>query len=326
MQNAPIKGQCAKSYFYGRDLDLEKLLGELEGKYAEALRKLPSATGRQLADWLDFLRSFAHLQTVRTETVVARRRQMTMEMQNLAYAGWGGKREETDLSQERLIRQSIQSWLALRASITDLKSVLFLNETQFDFVTSDNPAFFSNRLYLQKIGRQSFGLISSGTMLFMPLTPKILFLAYDPAVYTVPDLRGRVCRLHKPSDIHAANELQFINATENIYFLDWSDLSAIRSKFRAVADRRGPAYKFAVMVADGEDELGTKRYRRATEVEKDSPGSKMIINQPQYPIPRNWISAIHFRSNPVAYMDGSAVGFVRSPLAEGGPWKKATPR
>lgn len=37
---APIAGQCARSYFYGEDGRLEKLLGRMEGAYGALVRKL----------------------------------------------------------------------------------------------------------------------------------------------------------------------------------------------------------------------------------------------------------------------------------------------
>src|SRR4051794_297838 len=61
VQNAPLKGQCARHYFYGEDLVLEKLLQEIETRYGSALSKIQG--NHQLADAeISDIRTFAYLQ------------------------------------------------------------------------------------------------------------------------------------------------------------------------------------------------------------------------------------------------------------------------
>ena len=40
IKNAPLKSQCARNYFYGKDLEIEKTLRYLEDDYSEVLRKI----------------------------------------------------------------------------------------------------------------------------------------------------------------------------------------------------------------------------------------------------------------------------------------------
>jgi Protein of unknown function (DUF4238) len=69
--DAPIRGQCAKHYFYSdaEDLRLEKGLQEIEGVYAEVVRGLTASELPSPAD-LEFLQFFCHLQLHRTEASV----------------------------------------------------------------------------------------------------------------------------------------------------------------------------------------------------------------------------------------------------------------
>ena len=66
IEGAPIKGQCARTYFYGKDGKLERALQPIEGFYATTVAKLTndhrSATPADLAN----LRDFTLLQTFRT--------------------------------------------------------------------------------------------------------------------------------------------------------------------------------------------------------------------------------------------------------------------
>lgn len=63
---APITGQCARSYFYGEDGKLEKLLGRMEGAYGGLVSKLADESFRpdEQDQWL--LRYFILLQFLRT--------------------------------------------------------------------------------------------------------------------------------------------------------------------------------------------------------------------------------------------------------------------
>ena len=63
--------------------------------------------------------------------------------------------------------------------IDDLRVCLVRNKTDIDFVTSDDPAILTNKLFLIKRTSESFGLGSAGNLMLLPLTPKILLLGYD---------------------------------------------------------------------------------------------------------------------------------------------------
>lgn len=68
---APVKNQCSRDYFYGRDLRLETWLGRGEGMFADAVRYLPTTDISQSAASLEILRDFAYLQSIRTERSLA---------------------------------------------------------------------------------------------------------------------------------------------------------------------------------------------------------------------------------------------------------------
>ena len=62
IRSAPIRGQCARDYYYGEDLALERMLQQFEGEYARILRSLDAASDGLTDAELYALRDFAFLQ------------------------------------------------------------------------------------------------------------------------------------------------------------------------------------------------------------------------------------------------------------------------
>jgi hypothetical protein len=80
----PVKGQCAKSYFYGEDLELEKILRDIEGTYSTLLSRIVDGDAPSKND-LFFLRDFMFLQNRRTDMAVQRLRQMNMNLEQKVF-------------------------------------------------------------------------------------------------------------------------------------------------------------------------------------------------------------------------------------------------
>src|SRR5437016_4689137 len=75
IRNAPVKSQCSKHYFYGRDLEVEKILQEIEGRYSRFIQDI-TGTGYKLKPSDSLLaKRFMFLQYSRTEMAMSRRAQ-----------------------------------------------------------------------------------------------------------------------------------------------------------------------------------------------------------------------------------------------------------
>lgn len=86
IQNAPVKGQCARDYLYAKeDLTIEKGLITLEGHYARIVVIL-SAGGVLGHEDIDLLKTLMLIQMRRTELAVERIRGFTKGMGDTAYA------------------------------------------------------------------------------------------------------------------------------------------------------------------------------------------------------------------------------------------------
>src|SRR5262252_1223419 len=66
IRNAPVKRQCSKSYFYGKDLSIEKILQGGEGLYGRLLRDIMSPNYSLTASDSLLIKRFICLQNSRT--------------------------------------------------------------------------------------------------------------------------------------------------------------------------------------------------------------------------------------------------------------------
>ena len=146
---------------------------------------------------------------------------------------------------------------------------------------------------------------------FLPLTPRQVLMCYDGNVYTIPDKKGCWVSITRQADVLALNELQYLKAAENIYFLRWDDRGRVEREFCEVSPRRPQSWcEFSVWVPDGFTEQG-KRYRRATEEERKTARETLVAMSSLHPAPSKWISKLKYRKPVRTYFDGSAMGYVR---------------
>lgn len=311
IRNVSVKGQCAKDYLYGEDLGLERALQNFEGEYARVLRLLQNAADQPTNEDLALLRAFAYLQYARTDMAIRRRRMIQEEMYDAIYKGRPVTPPDLDLSDRAVMHDTMRTYSDAREYIEDLKTCIVKNETRSDFLTSDDPSIFTSRFYVQKLNKQTFGLMSSGALFFLPLTSRLLLMCYDGGVYTIPDKNGCYVSIANQADVLALNELQYLKAANNIYFSQWDDHDRVQREFRAVSMQRPQSWcNISVLVPDGVTEEG-ERYRRATEEERRTGQHMLIAMSMFHTAPSKWISKLKYRSPVRAHSDGSAVGYVR---------------
>ncbi|HYE29191.1 MAG TPA: DUF4238 domain-containing protein [Allosphingosinicella sp.] len=307
--SAPVKSQCARNYFYGND-ELEFHLGDIEGRYAEWITQGVLSPERKLIDDIDlFCKFFTLVQYMRTEAHAARMRGTFGLMEALAEIPEDSEfsPRRLDLSDTALARDGIFFALEMRNQISDLKLAFLDNMTETRFVTCDDPVVQTNRLYIQRVGQTNFGIRSAGTIFYVPLSPRVAMLLYDGDVYTLPKSDRYWVGIKRDQDVHAFNELIFLKARENVYFLDQGDFSTDR--FQAVADRRIVHWhRGRILVPIGEEEGG----RIFAEADEPPPeGNYVIATSQQHPRPKTWPSVLGFRRPAIVYGNGSEIGYVR---------------
>lgn len=311
---APVKNQCSRDYFYGRDLRLETWLGRGEGMFAEAVRYLPTTDTSQSAASLEILRDFAYLQSIRTERSLAEEAALLREMYDQIYHGVLPDEREEIPGHEQIVREAIERWQQTSQFLHDLKGVVVQNRSAVPFVISDDPAIHTNRLYTQRFNRGDFGIQQSGMILTMPVSPTLAVLFYDGDVYTIPNKRNLNLVLASNADAAVLNELQFMSASENVYFSSWDELDSVRQGFSLVADRRlAVHYRLNLLI---QKEGTTDHFVPASPDVLAPPGRSIVHLETLSFRPRAWPSFLKFRAGASGYSNGSAAGHVRRAWAD----------
>ncbi|UHC17322.1 DUF4238 domain-containing protein [Methylobacterium currus] len=309
ISNAPIKGQCSRDYFYGKDLGLEKAFQSLEGLYSQGVRDVIS--GNITQGTVAAINKFSYYQFHRTEAAAKR---MAAQLENMV--------EAVDplrliFSNDRILPQNVIILQALRLAATsemyldDLRTIFVQNNSSTDFITSDDPCIITNRWLFQRHRTENFGLMNSGLMMILPLNPKYCMISYDSQVYETRDRIGGLIRTNDARDIDALNDLQIIKASQNIYLSDHSQADCIRDRLARISHlRRKSWYNIQVLTHDGNDDTGERYVNLGDKVAREGRKS-LIVSGNLYPSPPNWFSKIKIRHKPITHFKHVGVGHVR---------------
>ena len=147
----------------------------------------------------------------------------------------------------------------------------------------------------------------------MPLTPRLVLLCYDHNVYSVRRT-GRVVETKLARDVAAYNELQYLNALENVYFGDWAQKTGIEARAARLKERRSESRThFTRFEEDGCSSDGMQRSRRMAPGERMERDSMIIGASPVHVFPEELLSKVRFRRKMKYVSDRS-----------GGYWRPAT--
>lgn len=271
----------------------------------------PCRRVRHVSTMSAFLADFAYFQSRRTQVAIDRMRESANVVEDAVFEDQHKEGRGVGLDDDSLIKDSLKMFFQSRHYIEDLKKCFVRNETARSFVTSDDPAIITNKFFMQKLGRSNFGLASSGAMLLMPLSPMFILLCYDGGVYTIPDKQKGFIVVKKEADVFVFNELQYLKASDNIYFENWAEATQIKSEFEAVSPRRPESWvSLTKLVQSSDDDKGTN-FRKATDEEFATAPKSMIIQSALYPSPSSWPSPLKFRNPPKTFSNGSGIGLVR---------------
>jgi hypothetical protein len=326
IRNAPIKGQCARDYLYGKEnLKAEKLLMALEGHYARIIALLSAGEVLSTND-IDWLQTFILVQTRRTELAIEQMRDFTKSMASTIFARAPDQRPSDDRTDAQLMHESMSHAAMFMKYVRDLKVVIFRNGTSIDFITCDNPAVLTNRFHFQKLKLSNFGISNSGAILSMPISPRLSAICYDTGVYSMPNASGtQFTDITSKDDIYAVNRLQYLTAAKNIYFSRWEDAERIRSEIDALSDRRSQAVPTSTMYIRDDTTHGSQakvrhrnpktgqleKYRKGTPEEEMTAKETIVMTSFHYPEPTSWPSKLKFRSKAKTFYNGSGIGHVR---------------
>ncbi len=264
---ANLKHQCYKDYFYGKQLEVEKALGIVEGQAARILRlidhyKSPPPFGSE--EHLTLV-LYMVMQYGRTAYSADALDEMNDKMMKHVF-GPKAEAEGIDLSKFTIgIKDSAQYSLGLVTQfyplLLDLDCKLLLNDTKVEFVTSDNPVVLYNQLFSFRKYGSNTGLVCKGLQIFLPISSNQVLLFYDHESYSVGSRSKSTVKVTTPRDVYELNTLQMTAAYENVYFeipgFDVESLFRKASPFRRTQ-------KAKMSVFPEEESMNTKKELIAT--------------------------------------------------------------
>lgn len=306
IKNAPIKNQCSKNYFYGQDLALEKALQPIEGQFSEIVRTIEQPNYVLTEKDILFFKQFWLLQYLRTEAASKRNVELIEDLKNTSDV------PELKMELKEAVQQSMRTFVSVKNIVNDLKVCICRNNTKTSFITSDDPAILTNRWHLldRKAGFQSFGLNSAGILLVLPLTPKLLMLAYDADVYHIPNIKQWV-KIKNSFDVDAFNYLQILYCRANLYTENISSLQYLELLHNKVKDiKPSQRHKINYAVLDKID--GDTTMFKVVDFPEAGKYEQVLIHcQPISVAPPIWARFINYKYRGFVMTDGSALGFVR---------------
>ena len=238
IENARIKTQCSKDYFYGND-KIENYLSLLESEFAPLIHIIDKITcADEFSNFLqdsvfytNLLRAIV-LQKSRTEVEAEKFQSFSaftiMEGAKIAIANDSKLKENAHLLNDARIDvdQSYaaqwQLWMNRSNSIiiSDLTPFLLNNSTSFPFVIGDAPVVFYNLFayHVKNIGVTAYA--SNGLMVFFPISPHKMIMLIDSNKYNI-SATGNFIDL-RDYDVNNLNKLQLCNSLNSIYFPQWA--------------------------------------------------------------------------------------------------------
>jgi hypothetical protein len=308
VEAASIKRQCSSDYFYGKNDAAENLLQYFETRYGSAMANLKRGALRE--DEIESLTQFMFLQSLRTSSQLEERLRIIGEWGKLEIASRRVREKLPPPDKAREMQHQLYIFAKEHGLFADLAPVLLVNRTTVPFITSDNPAMFMNRLYSQRYGDPTGGIIQSGGIATMPLTSSIALLCYDADVYQ-PIGKGFVLEVQRETDVDRLNELQVIRAAGALYFESVHDARYVERLFNTFKGGRRAEWSITrVFIRDGENDR-FERFRRIRPEDAKSTEARLQTTSPILPAPSTWPTFIKYKMRPRGWSNGTIVGYVR---------------
>lgn len=307
--SAPLKHQCSRDYFYGEDLQMEKALQPVEGRYAGLVREI-AAPGYLLSDeHRFFLREFWLIQHLRTEAASIRMVQFNEQMRHTA----GITSDDFRMEIKEAVQIAMSTAIEQLPFVQDMKVCLLRNRTNEPFIVSDDPAILTNPWHLDSPipKTRSFGIGAAGSIFLLPITPAIQCIAYDGDVYSIPHQNGW-SEVRHVEDVHRFNQHQLLNCNVNVYAHDKGLEHSVRQQFaRSKPLRPGSRHRahYGVFISSSN---GVSTFRRIEAGDDVVDHERALVHmETVHARPSAWPRQIGRRSNGAAFTDGTGLGFIR---------------
>lgn len=221
--NASLKHQASRNYFYDKDGSIETRLAQVESELSTKIRRILIKKHEQIDFddnmWLLFFMVLTYLRTAKRADDVEQAVDKFVKILSVPSMPEDVKKhiESVRIKINNAGSFNLNNISSIYESVLDLKIVALTNETDINFIMSDNPLVIYNSYLERKRYQRSlngFGL--KGVQLILPLSPRKLIFAYDGEIYKINN-KIFSTGIRNKNDVRALNNLQLVNSDENIY-------------------------------------------------------------------------------------------------------------
>lgn len=228
LENVPYEAQCYKNYFYGKDKKYENKLGDYESKWASMFLKIAQNGYSVTQEDEKNIKEFCCFQYLRTEASYNKTRNMMYDIMtkmlpiicqynNLKVSDQFVKNFATNYVKENLdhqttIQRQIDNAVNLAPTLNDLRLTFLLNDSDIDFITSDNPVIIGNEFQ----SHNGLGLNCIGFYCLLPINPQCYIALVDEKIY-YKFKNKNIIKIDK-NIVKKINLLQFKNSLESVFF------------------------------------------------------------------------------------------------------------
>lgn len=226
VKRANLKNQCYESYFYGKDLTIENAFSDIEAFTSKLINKILDDNDgpKRFSQDHSSLLTFILLQHARTKYAEQASNEQYDKIIKQIFSK-DPKFKDIDFDNIEIsltdgVLNPIRAIAQLIPLVMDLHPKLLINKTNINFITSDNPVFFYNIACEKATNTSNTGLASKGLLIFFPLDPKRYIVFYDSKIYKIGEKNKSHIDLISIKDVEQINDIQWINALENVYHDD----------------------------------------------------------------------------------------------------------
>lgn len=223
ISNAAIKKQASINNFYDNDNLVEDTLSLIEREAAKCISKIDETNviPKSLSDRITIL-AFTLFQTTRTKSSALDVQSGINDLYKRANENVPALKDffkEYRIGIEKPASFAISITARLIPLASDLKLMLILNNTNQDFITSDNPVLKYNQfLERRRVPGGITGVGVKGIQYFFPIDSKKCLLFYDGETYSIGNIFKKIIIIKSKREIDLINILQILNCEDNIYF------------------------------------------------------------------------------------------------------------
>ena len=240
-----IEGQAQKPFYYGEDGKLENSLMKIEYHASIVLNKVCEIHKIIKEPFEDYFRILHFIINIYTrnpnqaETLLRSDEGFNNHFAKHKSSPYIDSLLSNKLTSEKAIEFSISQSSRISRMCLDLSAKLILNETKTPFITSDNPTIKYN-IISESYEMMSASFTSIGLQIFLPLSPNLMIMFYDPEAYKIQGVTGDIISIKEESEIFQLNLLQVLNCTNCLYFNEGISESDILSLLAASGKYTSP--------------------------------------------------------------------------------------